>query len=136
MRVAFSRIASKTDFTSPGDELITLRTSAVAISRSKAWSRSRRNRATSVALPLGVFALWRRALASLLLALERRRIAHPRLRTTPFFKVDYSRDLRPVEWGSGVSLHGGSQKVQPMRLHQRSAARRRLSRLEPPSRRP
>jgi hypothetical protein len=35
----------------------------------------------------------------------------------------------------GVSLHGGSKKVQPMRLHQLSAARRRLSRLEPPSRR-
>ncbi len=31
-------------------------------------------------------ALRRRALVGLLLALERRRIAHPRLRTTPIFK--------------------------------------------------
>jgi len=34
------------------------------------------------------------------LALERRRIAHPRLRTTPIFKVNYSRDLLPAKWVS------------------------------------
>jgi hypothetical protein len=43
----------------------------------------------------------------LLLALERRRIAHPKgLGLRRFSKWHYSRDLRPVEWGSGVSLHG------------------------------
>jgi hypothetical protein len=32
------------------------------------------------------------------LALERRRIAHPRLRTTPIL-TDYIRDLRAAKWG-------------------------------------
>src|SRR6516225_6304983 len=76
---------------------------------------------------LGATVLRLRALVGLLLALVRRRIAHPKgLGLRRFSKWDYSRDLRPVEWGSGVSLHGGSQKVQPMRLHQRSAARRKI----------
>jgi len=39
-------------------------------------------------------------------ALERRRIAHPKgLGLRRFSKCDYSRELRPVEWASGVSLH-------------------------------
>ena len=85
MRVAFSRIASKTDFTSPDDELITLSTSAAAISRSNASSRSRRRRADSLSSARTVVALRRfgialrlRALVGLLLALERRRIAFPK----------------------------------------------------------
>src|SRR5262249_28748447 len=36
-------------------------------------------------------------------ALERRRIAHPRLRTTPIL-TDYIRDLRPAKWGSMINL--------------------------------
>ena len=47
-----------------------------------------------------VFALRRRALASLPPAVERRRIAHPKLRTTPIFKWHYSRDLRLAKWAS------------------------------------
>src|SRR5262249_21687343 len=91
IRVAFSRIVLKTGFKSPGDELITLRTSEAAESCSKASSRSRPSCATSVfwppseELPRATGALRRfgialrlRALASLLLALERRRIAHPK----------------------------------------------------------
>jgi hypothetical protein len=55
----------------------------------------------------GICALRLRALASLLLARERRRIAHPKgsgLRR--FSKCDYTRDLRPAKWGLEVSLHG------------------------------
>jgi hypothetical protein len=49
----------------------------------------------------GISALRLRALASLLLALERRRIAHPEgLGLRRSSKLDYSRDLRPVEWVS------------------------------------
>ena len=45
----------------------------------------------------------RRSLKFMLLALERRRIAHPRLRTTPTL-TDYIRDLRPAKWGSMINL--------------------------------
>src|SRR5262249_12679004 len=38
---------------------------------------------------------------------SRRRIAAPRLRSTPI-EANYTRDLRPAEWGSGVSLHGSN----------------------------
>jgi hypothetical protein len=48
MRTAFASIASKTGFTSPGDALMTLRTSEVAESWSSASSRSRVRRATFV----------------------------------------------------------------------------------------
>src|SRR5499427_9895329 len=58
---------------------------------------SRVSRTTSVSWPEAEELLWRtafrvlalrlRALAGLLLALERRRIAHPKARTTPIFKV-------------------------------------------------
>jgi hypothetical protein len=48
-------------------------------------------------------ALRLRAFVGLLLALERRRIAHPRLRTTPIL-TDYIRDLRPAKWGSMINL--------------------------------
>jgi hypothetical protein len=40
----------------------------------------------------------------LLLALERRRIAHPKAQDYACFQGDYSRDLRPVEWGSMINL--------------------------------
>src|SRR5262249_37488793 len=116
-------------------------TSEVAVSRSSASSRSRRSCANSPSAPaveellrrdagaeprFGI-ALRLRALVGLLLALERRRIAHPKgLGLRRFSKKYYSRDLRLEKWGSWVSLHGGSQKVQPMQLHQRSAARRTI----------
>src|SRR6516225_7932183 len=93
------------------DRLISLSTSAVALCCSSASSSSRRSLTTSVSWPeadellwrtaFGAFALRLRVLASLLLTLERRRIAHPKgsgLRR--FSNRDYSRDLRPVEWVS------------------------------------
>ena len=58
------------------------------------------NEGTTTARSLKVFALRLRALVGLLLALERRRIAHPKgLGLRQFSKWDYSRDLLPVEWG-------------------------------------
>src|SRR5262249_2475504 len=107
----FSRIDRNTNSRSPGDFEMRRKSSEVAVSRSNASSRSRVRRASSVSWPtdsgalrrFGVTALWRCDLARSPPVLERRRIAHPRLRTTPIFKVDYSRELRPVEWGSGVA---------------------------------
>src|SRR5215469_13870249 len=86
MRVAFSRIDRNTNSRSPGDCEIRRKTTEVAVSRSNASSRSRVRRASSVSWPtdsgalrrFGVTALCRRALASLLLALERRRMAYPK----------------------------------------------------------
>src|SRR6516164_727906 len=94
---------------------MTLSTSAVAISRSKASSPSRRNRTNSVSrlateellwrATFRVFALRLRPLAILLLALERRRIAHPKgLGLRRFSKGDYSRDLRLAKWCSMINL--------------------------------
>jgi hypothetical protein len=93
MRVAFSSIAPKTGFKSPGDELMTLRTSEAAESCSKASSRSRLSSAFSVLVlaleglrrpltfgalgRLSVAAFRRRVLIGLPPALERRRIATP-----------------------------------------------------------
>ena len=54
------------------------------------------------AVPLarfGAAGLRLRALAGLLLALERRRIAHPRLRTTPMFKVGLQQRSATGEMG-------------------------------------
>ena len=59
----------------------------------------------------GISAL-RRALPSLLLALERRRIAHPRLRTTPIFKVALQQGFATGEMGLRVSLH--ASKSEPL----------------------
>ena len=54
------------------------------------------------ALPrFGVTALRLRALGSLLLALERRRIAHPTLRTTQIFKVGLQQGFEAGEIGFG-----------------------------------
>jgi hypothetical protein len=65
-------------------------------------------------------ALRLRALASLLLALERRRIAHPKgLGLRQFSKWDYSRDLRSAKWGSGVSLHGNNPEPPMSALGQK-----------------
>src|SRR6516165_10613048 len=118
-RTAFSRIASKTGSRRPGDEEIAPRISAVAVCCSNASLSSRRSRTTSVSWPeadellwhtaFGAFALRLRALASLLPALERRRIAHPKgsgLRRLS--KWDYSRDLRPAKWASGVGLQASN----------------------------
>jgi len=44
-------------------------------------------------------AFWLRALVGLLLALERRRIAHPRLRTTPIFKEVLQQGFAAGEMG-------------------------------------
>jgi hypothetical protein len=88
-----SNMAANTGSNSPADPLMTLRTSHVAENCSNASSRSRVRRASSVswgaagdprrrnfgAAPrFRISALRLRALASLLLALERRRIAHPK----------------------------------------------------------
>src|SRR5215472_15352932 len=84
MRVAFSRIDRNTNSRSPGDFEIRRKISEFAFSRSSASSRSRRRRSDSlttrtvVALRRFGIALRLRALASLLLALKRRRIAHPK----------------------------------------------------------
>jgi hypothetical protein len=53
----------------------------------------------------------------LLLALERRRIAHPRLR------ANYIRDLRQAKWGSTVSLHGSDPKLPMSALGQKQTFR-------------
>ena len=107
----------KTGSSPAGEELMTRSTSAVAFCCSSASSRSRLNSATflfrSAADDLrwcatfgavrrfGVAAFRRRDVTDAEPALERRRIAHPRLRTTPIFKGDYSTDLRLAKWGSG-----------------------------------
>src|SRR5215470_3906724 len=92
MRVAFSRIDRNTNSRSPGDFEMRRKISEVAVSRSSASSRSRRSCANSPSAPaveellrrdagaeprFGI-ALRLRALATLLLARERRRIAHPK----------------------------------------------------------
>jgi hypothetical protein len=57
-------------------------------------------------------------------ALERRRIAHPKgLGLRRFSKLDYSRELRPVEWGSGVSLHGSNPEPLMSALGQKQTSR-------------
>jgi len=56
--------------------------------------------------------------------LERRRIAHPKgsgLRRLS--KWDYSRDLRRVEWGSGVSLRGSNPELFMFALGQKQTLR-------------
>src|SRR5262249_55060265 len=95
-------------------------TSEVAACCSSASFKSRVSRATLVSWPpfeelpratgllrrFGISALRLRALATLLLALERRRIAHPKgLGLRRFSKWHYSRDLRLAKWCSEVSLH-------------------------------
>src|SRR5262249_15140341 len=127
MRVAFDKMASNTGFRSPGEEPMTARTRVAAESCSKASSRSRasrrnsvswasaeeRRRRTLIALRrFGIPALRRRVLVGSLPAVERRRIAHPKgLGLRRFSSRDYSRDLRPAKWGSGVGLHGNN--LQP-----------------------
>jgi hypothetical protein len=113
MRVAFSSIAWNTGCKSPGDELITLRTSAVAVSRSSASSRSRRSCANSPSAPaveellrcdagaeprFGI-ALRRCALALLLIALERRRMAYPKAQDYAVFKVALQQRFATGEMG-------------------------------------
>src|SRR5262249_5965857 len=105
-RAALLTTTSSTGWSSVGEVLMIFKTSAAAFCCSSASSRSRRRRADSfsartvVALRRFGIALRLRALGSLLLALERRRIAHPKgLGLRRFSKLDYSRELRPVEWG-------------------------------------
>src|SRR5262249_48640106 len=86
-RRALSAIMSNTGWTSVVERLMTLSTSAVAICCSRASFRSRVSPTTSGSWPETEELLWRtafrvlalrlRALASLLLVLERRRIAYP-----------------------------------------------------------
>src|SRR5262249_8121784 len=93
MRVALSNMALNTGSNSPADALITLRTSAVAVSRSSASSRSRRSCANSPSAPaveellrrdaraqprFGICALRLCVLADSLPALARRLIAFPK----------------------------------------------------------
>ena len=47
----------------------------------------------------------------------------PRLRTTPTPLIgNYSRDLRPAEWGSGVSLHGSNPEPPMSALGQKQTS--------------
>src|SRR5262249_25922774 len=143
-RAALLATTSSTGWSAVGDALIILRTSAVAACCSCASCSSRVSRATWVSWPeaeellwrttLRVFALRLRALVSLLLALERRRIAHPKgLGLRRFSKWDYSRDLRPVEWGSGGSLHGSNPEPLMSALGQKQTlAKARLMSALPP----
>ena len=92
MRKAFASIASKTGSISPGDELMILSTSEVAVCCSRASFSSRLSRVTSVSLPaatglrarvafgaLGRADILRRCrLATLRLGLTRRLIRFPR----------------------------------------------------------
>src|SRR6516225_4357053 len=84
IRVAFLKIVSNTRSSSPVELEITPSTSVAAANCTIASSRSRRRRSDSlsartvVALRRFGIALRLRAFASLLLALERRRIAHPK----------------------------------------------------------
>src|SRR3974390_154640 len=88
---------------------MTLSTSAVAAFCSRACLSSRVSRTTPVSRPdveelppraaFRVFGLRLRALTDLLLALERRRIAHPKLKTTPIFKVGLQQGLATGEMG-------------------------------------
>src|SRR5262249_16973948 len=72
----------------------------------------RRRAAVACLRRLSPCALRLRALVGSLLALERRRIAHPKgLGLRRFSKWDYSRDLRPAKWGSGASLHGSNPEL-------------------------
>src|SRR6516165_6373699 len=102
-------MASKAGCASVGERAITRSTSDVAVCCSNASLSSRVSRATSVSWPeadellsrtaFGAFALRLRALVGLLLALERRRIAHPRLRTTPIFKEILQQGFAAGEMG-------------------------------------
>jgi hypothetical protein len=62
-----------------------------------------------------VFALRLGAVATLLLALERRRIAHPKAGLHRFSKCDYSRDLHSAKWGLAVNLRGSNSKSADVR---------------------
>ena len=118
MRVAFYNMATNTGSRSPADVLIALRTSEVAENCSNASSRSQRRRANSVSWPaleellwraaFRVFALRPRALASLLLALERRRIAYPKAQDY----ADFQRGIRAeiCDWRNGVQYQFAPQK--------------------------
>ena len=86
---------------------MTLSISAVAACCSRILFSSRVSRATSVSLPeveewraaVRVFALWLRPLASLLLARERRRIAHPKAWDHADFQSAITAGI------CGISLH-------------------------------
>src|SRR5262249_42739888 len=113
--------------TTPSDFMTTTASSVVSrvgrnSSRRGYSPRSRASR--GAARCLGIFALWRRALASLLLALVRRRITHPKaqhLRRSS--RHDYSRELRPAKWGFGVCLHGSNGEPLMSALGQKQAFR-------------
>src|SRR5215469_2268694 len=111
-RAALLTTTFSTGPSSLGEVLMILRISAVAVCCSRASSSSPRSRGASEARRFGVFARWLRALAGLLLALERRRIAHPKgLGLRRFSKWHYSRDLRLAEWGFGLAVHSGHRRL-------------------------
>src|SRR6516164_8472765 len=114
-RTAFSSMAWKIGFNSPGDVLMMRNTSADAVSRSSASSRSRLNSATFASLPateelrrctdfdalrrLGVVVLRRCNFADLPPALERRLIAFPKAQDKASCR------LKIAHWNvDGVSL--------------------------------
>jgi hypothetical protein len=120
-----------------------LSTSAVAVCYSRASISSRLSRTTSVSWPeaeelpwrtaFSAFALRLRALASLLLALERRRIAFLKAWDHANWMDDYSRDLRLTKWGSEVSVHGSNPQLRMSALGQKRTFRsaRLMSALPP-----
>src|SRR5215472_9422985 len=101
MRVALSNMALNTGSNSPADALITLRTSAVAVSRSSASSRSRRGRSDSLSART-VGALQRFGVAGL----RRRDLA----------------DEPAVERGKAVAM-GAAGRAKPKRAPVKKAAR-------------
>src|SRR6516164_230383 len=123
-RLALSAIMSNTGWTSVGERLMTLSTSAVATCCSRASFSSRVSRATSVSWPatkepraptdsgalrrFDVTTLWRCDLARSRPALERRLIAFPRLRTRHRDGSDYH-----TGGGRGAGL-SGSVQCSPM----------------------
>jgi len=52
---------------------------------------------------------------------SRRRIALPEAGTTPTGR-DYSRDLRPAKWGSGIKLHSSNSEPPMSALGQKQTS--------------
>jgi len=63
---------------------------------------------------------------------SRRRIAFPEAKDRAG-RFDYSRDLRPAEWGSGVGLHGSNPQDRMSALGQKRTSEqvRAMSALPP-----
>src|SRR3974377_1682285 len=131
---------SNTAPSSLGEPLMSRSTSNAAVccfnasdSCSNASLRSRASRASSVSLPgaeelleratFRVFALRLRALASLLLALERRHIAVPKAQDYAIAKNRLQQGFATGEMGSGVELHRSNPELPMAALGQKRTSR-------------